>query len=293
MVILDTIFNIIVPSLILGAIIYSLAFVLIVRLGTISTEQPSSNDSNAVPNDCITFFDKRASIPLRYFLYFYNPETLWLLINKNNNESNVDCVAQEMRRKALEDILACEEVRDIEQGENNVCGICLIEQEAGDLCISCKVCQHQFHKDCLLEWLGKSWDNTSCPSCRQKLVNSDEIIAQIAVNVTRGQNNHAPTKNYRPLHSLSEKLDVEILPTDEANNYSEFVDLANVNANSNDGISSEVTPYRSISLDDESHDASNANEDVLEEKYSDEYQGLRISTGNGDCNDGNNALFSS
>ena len=120
MVVLDTIFNIIVPSLILGAIIYSLAFVLIVRLGTISTEQPSSNDSNAVPNDCITFFDKRASIPLRYFLYFYNPETLWLLINKNNNESNVDCVAQEMRRKALEDILACEEVRDIEQGENNV-----------------------------------------------------------------------------------------------------------------------------------------------------------------------------
>ncbi|XP_076455339.1 uncharacterized protein LOC143289956 isoform X2 [Babylonia areolata] len=45
------------------------------------------------------------------------------------------------------------------------CQICLVDFENGD-CLRCIPCKHDFHKDCIDEWLKR---NATCPICRQDI----------------------------------------------------------------------------------------------------------------------------
>ena len=51
--------------------------------------------------------------------------------------------------------------------ESDVCPICLFDLKEGDnVCIG-PSCGHQFHKECIHEWI--SYSTTACPCCRQDL----------------------------------------------------------------------------------------------------------------------------
>ena len=144
------------------------------------------------------------------------------------------------------------------------------------MCISSKVCQHQFHKECLLEWLEKSWKNTSCPSCRQDLVDNEQIIAQIAVIIKKlksnameetQENNRNASSNAGANRERSEELNVAIVPNNEevSNNttlevndvdgivnthidVNIFTSTANINEEEvTDEIYSEIVPNKNVS----------------------------------------------
>ena len=48
------------------------------------------------------------------------------------------------------------------------CAICLGPFEDGDLCSIMPVCRHEFHRDCIVNWLLMANNNT-CPLCRAHL----------------------------------------------------------------------------------------------------------------------------
>jgi len=48
------------------------------------------------------------------------------------------------------------------------CAICLGPFEDGDLCSIMPVCRHEFHRDCIVDWLLMVNNNT-CPLCRAHL----------------------------------------------------------------------------------------------------------------------------
>jgi len=48
------------------------------------------------------------------------------------------------------------------------CAICLGPFEDGDLCSIMPVCRHEFHRDCIVNWLLMANNNT-CPLCRAQL----------------------------------------------------------------------------------------------------------------------------
>lgn len=56
--------------------------------------------------------------------------------------------------------------------EAPVCSICLCEFD--DDTFQSPVCTHQFHKECIVEWLERR-QNTECPCCRQPLISDDEV----------------------------------------------------------------------------------------------------------------------
>ncbi|KAK3119576.1 hypothetical protein QOZ80_9AG0672420 [Eleusine coracana subsp. coracana] len=47
------------------------------------------------------------------------------------------------------------------------CAICLGQFEGGDLCSVMPLCRHEFHRDCIANWL-MAYNNT-CPLCRAEL----------------------------------------------------------------------------------------------------------------------------
>ena len=54
----------------------------------------------------------------------------------------------------------------------NQCAICLCDYAKGDIAVfsSNTLCQHAFHRDCIVEWLVKMQEGTPCPCCRQTFV---------------------------------------------------------------------------------------------------------------------------
>ena len=65
-------------------------------------------------------------------------------------------------------------VRRMVEGEgSHECCICLDGYEAGETVCWSKEdeCDHIFHKDCIIAWLG---DNDDCPLCRAKLINETD-----------------------------------------------------------------------------------------------------------------------
>ena len=78
----------------------------------------------------------------------------------------------------------------------------------GDLCISSNVCSHQFHKECLLEWLQKSWNNTGCPCCRQDLVTNKQIIdVSKKIKIEDEEQQQQQEQNYQNNSSLNASND--------------------------------------------------------------------------------------
>lgn len=58
-----------------------------------------------------------------------------------------------------------------------VCSICLVKYERGDQVVrsSNPVCKHEFHLNCLVEWLA-SKQVDSCPYCRQPFLQCSVIV---------------------------------------------------------------------------------------------------------------------
>jgi len=93
-------------------------------------------------------------------------------------------VEDESSEESEESISALELHNDCSGSYDNeedraTCAICLAEYETGDLVISSKMCDHLFHRDCLLEWLEK---NDKCPFCRVDMVPSCVMRAAATSN---------------------------------------------------------------------------------------------------------------
>ena len=62
--------------------------------------------------------------------------------------------------------------------KNTECSICQDEYKAGDKCVALP-CEHNYHKDCVVEWLTR---HDSCPICRKsisKQANTDKMEEEI------------------------------------------------------------------------------------------------------------------
>ena len=70
--------------------------------------------------------------------------------------------------------------------EEETCPICLVEYEHGDE-IRTLSCGHDFHRDCVDEWLG---GHTSCPGCRQDF---SDTVPTNASDVDLAEENYDPT----------------------------------------------------------------------------------------------------
>lgn len=80
--------------------------------------------------------------------------------------------------------------------EEETCPICLVEYADGDE-IRTLSCGHDFHRDCVDEWLS---GHTSCPGCRQNFSNStSDTIPTDANENDLAEENYDPTwENLRP-----------------------------------------------------------------------------------------------
>lgn len=58
--------------------------------------------------------------------------------------------------------------------EGPVCSICLGEYEPDDVLLGANTCTHQFHKDCILDWLQRQ-NNAECPCCRISMASEDDV----------------------------------------------------------------------------------------------------------------------
>lgn len=71
------------------------------------------------------------------------------------------------------------EAGDGEDGDDNsqapdVCCICLGEYENGEVVLKSPACSHQYHFDCVLDWLQRH-SNSECPCCRVAMVSEDDV----------------------------------------------------------------------------------------------------------------------
>jgi hypothetical protein len=58
--------------------------------------------------------------------------------------------------------------------EGPVCSICLGGYENDDELLGAKTCSHQFHKDCILDWLQRQ-NHAECPCCRVPMVEEEDV----------------------------------------------------------------------------------------------------------------------
>lgn len=61
--------------------------------------------------------------------------------------------------------------------QENHCPICLDNYDDGDLVFHSKYCSHYFHKECIVEWLEKSFN---CPCCRVEMISTEEVAEAIS-----------------------------------------------------------------------------------------------------------------
>jgi hypothetical protein len=59
-----------------------------------------------------------------------------------------------------------------------VCSICLGEYEPDDYILRSKTCPHEFHKECVMDWLQRQI-NTECPCCRSPMVDEEDVWATV------------------------------------------------------------------------------------------------------------------
>mmetsp|Transcript_25188 Transcript_25188/g.37069 ORF Transcript_25188/g.37069 Transcript_25188/m.37069 type:complete len:420 (+) Transcript_25188:66-1325(+) len=66
---------------------------------------------------------------------------------------------------------------DIETGTeaDECCCVCMEEYLEGQTYVITPRCEHQFHRDCLLEWL-EVHNNITCPSCREEIIQNEEVV---------------------------------------------------------------------------------------------------------------------
>jgi len=97
----------------------------------------------------------------------HNKQTWTLLSDEKIVEEVIDLV-EEMVRKTQQ---SCE---DIAKEEETCCAICLEQIDYDDSCIT--KCKHKFHLSCMLK---SAKHKTSCPLCRNELVEVTEVEERI------------------------------------------------------------------------------------------------------------------
>jgi hypothetical protein len=76
----------------------------------------------------------------------------------NNTKSETDPISNASDDKESKTVI-----------EDETCAICMEDYEDGDDVITGKNCTHIFHRECILEWLGKA-SNELCPVCREEML---------------------------------------------------------------------------------------------------------------------------
>ena len=67
---------------------------------------------------------------------------------------------------------------DTDSCQEPVCSICLGEYESDDPILRSKTCPHEFHKECVMDWLQRQI-NTECPCCRSPMVDEEDVWATV------------------------------------------------------------------------------------------------------------------
>lgn len=70
---------------------------------------------------------------------------------------------------------------DQESSQEPVCSICLGEYTNMSCVLTSSNCPHQFHQDCILDWLQIP-GNTLCPCCRVAMVSEDDVWKVVKAN---------------------------------------------------------------------------------------------------------------
>jgi hypothetical protein len=73
---------------------------------------------------------------------------------------------------------ASADASDLESSQEPMCCICLGHYEQGDHVFDSQTCSHQFHEDCILDWLERQ-ANSECPCCRVPMVAEDDVWTQV------------------------------------------------------------------------------------------------------------------
>ena len=101
--------------------------------------------------------------------------------------------------------------------ENDFCLVCMEEyDEDPDITYICKVnmCEHDFHLDCLLDWLDR---DSSCPQCGVSVTLSEKDISDISLSQAGhfagergqfgdGQDSQAPCSFLQELEELGREI---------------------------------------------------------------------------------------
>jgi len=89
--------------------------------------------------------------------------------------------------------------RMAEDGEAE-CSICLSAYEHGDTLITLPHCKHEFHSECILEWLTS---NDGCPQCRENVLTPIELREGTSHSFTESQLNNIFLRRFPPCHDNS------------------------------------------------------------------------------------------
>ena len=104
-------------------------------------------------------------------------------LTQKTNES--DPVVEDPSTESLRELSGSRDV-DLEQGTADemaddlasctgpLCSICLADFDGDDAVLQSKTCSHQFHQQCILDWLERN-HNTDCPCCRVAMISEDNI----------------------------------------------------------------------------------------------------------------------
>eukprot|EP00545_Synedropsis_sp_CCMP1620_P009935 CAMPEP_0119010930 /NCGR_PEP_ID=MMETSP1176-20130426/5349_1 /TAXON_ID=265551 /ORGANISM="Synedropsis recta cf, Strain CCMP1620" /LENGTH=195 /DNA_ID=CAMNT_0006963679 /DNA_START=160 /DNA_END=747 /DNA_ORIENTATION=+ len=97
---------------------------------------------------------------------FYSQSLEWI----HNAECGEDDTPHELISQHLE---KCE--YEPSEAAESCCPICLVDYDQGEL-VSHGKCHHEFHEQCLVQWLAK---HTSCPCCRDCIVTTSPNAKQM------------------------------------------------------------------------------------------------------------------
>ena len=203
-------FFLLAAILLILALVYTLLFLCVVRLGTIRI------DEDRFPRGRVYFFGNFCFVPLCWFYRLYAADPSGEVGIASSSDAKVMGLKREERKNAVRELLrnnskvvgeegicdesdgqhnqvddqvtACDHNQEIRYGSSAIgtddeingssemqCSICICEYEPGDVYIhSPTTCPHRFHQDCLVDWLTLRC-NTSCPTCRRDLVSNDDV----------------------------------------------------------------------------------------------------------------------
>ena len=129
--------------------------------------------------------NQQATANWRFSLRRQKKQQIALTNMKNESNDHADHVVKDPCAESAQQLSDIRDV-DLEQGPVDdmaedlasctgpLCSICLADFDSDDAVLQSKTCSHQFHQQCILEWLERI-HNTDCPCCRVAMVSEDEI----------------------------------------------------------------------------------------------------------------------